>query len=461
MEELQKAYIDRIDLIKNEIQESEILTRYLDEEDIEIYKELQLEFEPKIDEVHVDVAQAHPLQLEQFEQQLLDPAYEGLYLPRILGYAVVRGQINDNFKYIRPQNHFKEVLDAICTSANFDSIRTRIGQTVQVGFALSSDIWITNLMAAISNKKIVAFLESLRSDKFRDIRDRRTAYVRYLKQFQNYNYLSAEFPQTIGELKVFGQGLKNFFVYRSKVSEKNESLYPFIKDFLTNDEFIGEKEFFELVMVILMYMNADQSVNANAKNRFESFRSREDGQDTFFHFLNQFQTDPAMQYTAVEESSISSVIDLNKNDEISRYFNLTNEIHTKGYVNDEVIEKVKAYYDQHEGLSMQNKCIRNIIKDYITKFISNLQESEYEAFFDIYKTIISYMNVFSNEKFNQDVKTVSLIYIKKLIKHYPDKRGKDYQDVKKFVSTTFNDLGFLSEKEIVEFFKTRRKKKTA
>ncbi len=461
MEELQKAYIDRIDLIKNKIQESEILTRYLDEEDNEIYKELQLEFEPQIDKVHVDVAQAHPLQLEQFEHQLLDPGFEGLYLPRILGYAVVRGQINENFKYIRPQNHFKQILEAICASANFDSIRTRIGQTVQVGFALSSDIWITNLLAAISNKKIVAFLESLRSDKFRDIRDRRTAYVRYLKQFQNYNYLSADFPQTVGELKVFNQGLKSFFVYRSKESEQNESLYPFIKDFLTNDAFVGEKEFFELVMVILMYMNADQSVNANAKNRFEAFRSGEEGQDTFFYFLNQFQTDPAMQYTGKEESSISSVIDLNKNDEISRYFNLTKEIHSKGYVNDEVIEQVKAYYDQHEGLSMQNKCIRNIIKNYITTFISNLQESEYEAFFDIYKTIISYMNVFSNEQFNQDVKTVSLAYVKKLIKHYPDKRGKDYQDVKKFVSTTFHDLGFLSEKEIVEFFKTRRKKKTA
>ena len=52
-----------------------------------------------------------------------------------------------------------------------------------------------------------------------------------------------------------------------------------------------------------------------------------------------------------------------------------------------------------------------------------------------------------------------MAYIKKLLKRFTDKRGKDYQDVKKFVSTTFIDFGFLKEKEVVELFKTRRKRK--
>ena len=49
--------------------------------------------------------------------------------------------------------------------------------------------------------------------------------------------------------------------------------------------------------------------------------------------------------------------------------------------------------------------------------------------------------------------------MRKLLKHYTDKRGKDYQDIKKFVSTAFQDFGFMKEKEIVEMFKTRRKRK--
>ena len=75
------------------------------------------------------------------------------------------------------------------------------------------------------------------------------------------------------------------------------------------------------------------------------------------------------------------------------------------------------------------------------------------------KTFILYINIFSNQKFNQDVKDLSLRYIKRLIKAYTDKRGRDYQDIKKFVKSTFLDLNFMKPKELVELFKTKRKKK--
>ena len=67
--------------------------------------------------------------------------------------------------------------------------------------------------------------------------------------------------------------------------------------------------------------------------------------------------------------------------------------------------------------------------------------------------------MFANQQFNHDVKDLSMRYINRLLKRYTDKRGKDYQDIKKFVSTTFLDLKFLTEKEITEMFKTRRKRK--
>jgi hypothetical protein len=50
-------------------------------------------------------------------------------------------------------------------------------------------------------------------------------------------------------------------------------------------------------------------------------------------------------------------------------------------------------------------------------------------------------------------------YVQKLLKRYTDKRGKDYQDIKKFVSQTFVEANFMNEKQIVELFKTRRRKK--
>ena len=70
-----------------------------------------------------------------------------------------------------------------------------------------------------------------------------------------------------------------------------------------------------------------------------------------------------------------------------------------------------------------------------------------------------YMEIFSNQQFNQNIKDLSLIYVRKLLRFHTDKRGKDYQDIKKFVSATFIDLGFLNSKQAVELFKTKRKKK--
>ena len=117
-------------------------------------------FEPHILDLYKVVADKDPLQLVALEEALLDPAFEGMFLPRIIGYSVLRGEIDENYKYRRPQDHFKKILNAICESSNFDYLKLRIGQTTQIGFALSSDIWLTNLLDHISNKKVKSFLLS-------------------------------------------------------------------------------------------------------------------------------------------------------------------------------------------------------------------------------------------------------------------------------------------------------------
>jgi hypothetical protein len=110
------------------------------------------------------------MQLITLEEQLLDEGYEGLYLPKILGYSILRGAINEKYKFIRPQEHFKKVLKAISNSSNFDEIRLRIGQSLQTGFALSSDIWITNFIQSLRVKQAREFLQSQILQKYRDPR---------------------------------------------------------------------------------------------------------------------------------------------------------------------------------------------------------------------------------------------------------------------------------------------------
>jgi len=154
-------------------------------------------------------------------------------------------------------------------------------------------------------------------------------------------------------------------------------------------------------------------------------------------------------------------LDKSVNDKLTAYYSLMDEVHSKGYVHDDAIASVKNFYSQYQGVSTINECVRQVIFTYFARVMENLDVTEYTEMFELSKTFPSYMSIFSNEQFNQDVKGLCMKYVKKLKKRFTDKRGKDYQDIKKFVQATFVELKFLKPKEVVELFKTRRKKKPA
>ena len=166
MEDLNKNYVTELESIKAQIQASAELAKFLDEEEDDDYRALVQAYEGSINTLYETAANNHPLQLVSFEEYLLDEGFEGLYLPRVLGYSVLRGRINNAVKYYRPQNHFKNILETIINSSNFEQIKQRIGQSIQIGFALSSDIWITNIIEAITNKKVKSFLQSQKLLKY-------------------------------------------------------------------------------------------------------------------------------------------------------------------------------------------------------------------------------------------------------------------------------------------------------
>ncbi|HPK09178.1 MAG TPA: hypothetical protein PK246_02495 [Saprospiraceae bacterium] len=461
MQELDKNYLTELQNISGGIQNSDLLAQYLDTEEEEVYKALTEEFEPRIHELYLKVANNNPLQIESFENELLNPEFEGLYLPKVLGYSVLRGEINDQYKYIKPQNHFKDVLMAICNSANFDLIKLRIGQTVQVGFFLSSDIWITNFMDQVTNKKVLNFLESLMSDRFRVETNRELAYNKYKIQFNSFNYQSAEFPANPAELKSKAKSLKSFLIHRAGDDYNNDALMGHIGRFINNSSLYAEDSYLELLMIIGMMFDLKGDLRGNYTKAFDEVRAKNKGiQQDFFTILVDLHADENIKMHPEYDNHLSKLVTRNK-DEISKYFELMDVIHGKGYIHQDSIDATQKYVDQHEGLSPQNKCVRETILTYFEKFMNNLEPSDYPEYFEINKTFVLYMNIFYNQRFNQAVKDMSLRYIKKLLKTYTDKRGRDYQDIKKFVTATFLDMNFMNEKEIAELFKTRRVKKVS
>ncbi len=459
MQALDEKYYTRLNEIAAAIQESPNLAAYLEEEEDEAYNALRQEIEPALSELHHQVAAEAPLQLVTFEKYLLDPLFEGLYLPRVLGYAVLRGEINDQYRYVRPNDHFKDILLAICQSVHFEQLKKRIGMSVQVGFALSSDIWITNLMTLVENKRIRYFLQQQKSDLYRDAKDRAALYRRYSNQFKNELYYSADFPSTAGEMKANFSALRQFLLKRFEVGGDNSSLKEQIKSFLDNAEFQNNGEYVEMLAMFGNFMDLDEAEKKTFAGHFARERKNfPDFAETYLEFLLSLYK-AKIGLSSVNDERMSALVDKSVNDTISDYYRIADKIHSLGYVHPDAIEAVQEFSSSHEGLSVESECLRQLVLCYFTRLISGLTEREYADYFELTKIFGVYMRIFDNQHFNQEVEKLSMIYVGKLLKRFTDKRAKDYQDVKKFVSTQFVDLGFLKEKEVVELFKTRRKKR--
>lgn len=460
MEKLDAQYLEKLKEIKEDFLASEVYEKFMESEEEEDFQMARELFEPRIALLYEEVADKRPLQLPELENLLLDDELEGLYTPKLLGFSVLRGNLSRDIQYTRPQDHFKKILLFICHSANFDFLKKRIGQTIQIGFALSSDIWITNLINEIANRKIRYFLQGQKLKKYREAEERLKGYRLYERQFRNENFYTAYFPKNTSELKVYFPELFSFLKVRVKLNAENDSLIPSMLDFLENQDFYRAEEYLQFIGIFLLFYETHNDKQEKIlADKFNAFRKdySEFEEEWFRFLLDLFESELKLDDRA-DRRAISR-IDSSIDDEISAYYKLAEQVHSKGYMNDEVIDEVRVYHSRHEGLSDVNECVRLMIYRYFRQVISNLEITEYHELFEQSKLFPVYISIFNNELFNKRLKDTCMAYIKRLLKHYTDKRGKDYQDIKKFVSATFLELGFLTEKQIVELFKTRRKKK--
>ncbi len=461
MLDLNEKYLARLQEIAEAIQNSDQYAAYMETEEDAEYKGLCDVFEPMIGKVYQEVAANDPLQLISMETILLNAYFEGLYLPKILGYSVQRGQINATYKYVRPQSHFKNILMSILESSNFECIKKRIGQSVQMGFALSSDIWITDFINAIPNKRVRYYLQNSKLDRFRDAHERKDAYTRYTNQFVRDNYLTADFPQTFSELKVEYPELKTFLMYRLGKRLNNESLLPFVVEAVKNETFFGTEEHVQLMCLALNFCTFSTEDTEVVSKIFNKQRQEvPEFTEKYLSFLIEMHN-AHFELDNKAEMKASLLIDRNIKDDITEYYRIADVVHTQGYINEDVMQVVKHFYDNHEGLSTINECLRRMIFRYLFNTIKPMRERDYPEFFEISKTFSAYMRIFDNELFNQNLRDISQEFIHKCMVKFTDKRGKEYQEVKRFVQGNFPGWHFWKEKDIVELFKTRRKRKTA
>ena len=459
---LDPAYVDYLEAIATDIQASPHLAAYLENEEDDDYNNLKEEFEPRIRMLYEAVANDNPLMLVDLEKRLLDEKFEGLFLPRVLGYTVLRGTVDERYyKYRHPQEHFADVLRAIIASSNFEILKQRIGQSIQVGFMLSSDIWVTNLINATSSKRARYYLQAQKQERLRDVAARRMAYNRYKRQFKGQNYLCAEFPQDKGQLLSHFQGLKKFVLYRIANAANNESLKPYLHQFVGNKDLQGTREHLEIMALYAGYFELDDDAKKDLMRELARVRENsETFSQWWLEFMLELHSHPLGMSPEVD-MRYAEVVDTTYNDELSDYYKLIRTIHNGDFESDEVQGAVKDFYTSHDGKSLINEAVRATIFGYFKRRIRSFSTEDYGRLFELEKPLSVYMGIFLNERFNKNVKDTLMVYVRKLLKVYTDKRGRDYQDIKKFVQRTWVTWNFMTEKQVKELFKTKRKKKAA
>lgn len=473
MEKLDQKYQIELDTLRGVIQSSDALATYLDDEEEASYQALREAFEPQIEALYERVAENHPLQLTTLESALLHPEFEGMYISKILGFSVLRGEVDDEYHYKRPQDHFKQVLLAIADSSNFECIKTKIGQSCQIGFALSSEIWVSNLINSVENKKVRQFFESMVLDKYRSLAARQSAYEGYARQFLHHNYHSADFPKTVGELKSLFSALEKFVQYRIKNNKINLSLLPNLKDFLNQESFKKEDEYLRMLILFSRYFPHEGN-EAWIKGLFNDARRDVPEFNTmYFRYLLDIE-EKGLPLDKASDLRVHQLLDSSLQDDILKYSNLIQIIHQKGYIHEEAIEATRSFYESHEGLSHINECLRHTIYGHFDRLVSNLPVEDYKVLIgtehrksddeavrdeSISRFMKLYMDIFANQEFNIRVRDLSMSFVNRCLKQFTDKRSAPYQDVKHYVMDKFPEWEFMKEKEVVELFKTRRKRK--
>lgn len=459
MYELAEDFAARLEGIAVAIQESEVLQQYLEEEEDEQYQILKDGYEPYIDELQQEIAAYYPLQLVAFEKALLDERFEGLFLPRILGYSALRGEINERYKYVQQQEHFADIVRFIANSPNFDQLRSRIGQSIQVGFALSSDISVTNLIESLGSKQVRQFLMAQKKLEHRLVEGRKLAYSRFAAQFKDKNYQWAYFPTKKEELPFTANALKLFLLYRVSRELENTSLVNPLHVTVANEDFSNTPELAVFATIYGAYFEATEEHRALLTPIISKERAHSSVfAEALFQLLLEMKANPKVPFGPDQERLLSLVIDKTIDDDLSSYFKLTDTIHNDGYVNTAVHEAIASEIFLHDGLSDFNENVRQTIFGYFKRFADNIGPEGYPDWFDLVnKQFPIYIKLFGNEAFTQQLKDLSIRYARKLIKVYTDKRAKDYREIKKTIMLTFPAWGFMTEKQLKEFFKTPRK----
>jgi hypothetical protein len=288
--------------------------------------------------------------------------------------------------------------------------------------------------------------------------ERKAGFNSYSRQFAKFRYHTTVFPTNALENRALFYMMSTFLKSRAEVNEHNSSFVPQFVLYLNNEDYHFTREHTLLLGLLINYFDLDKKEHDKIKAILNKLRDASNFTDVYFNFLLE-RFNSRLKINSECDKRVANFVDFKKaDDELTRYYTMALTLASKGFMHENSIDSVQKVYGQYEGMSIFNECVRQMVLGYFSRFISNIEVDAYNDYFEIDKYYRVYMGIFNNEQFAQNLKALSMSYLKKLQKHHEDKRSKEYQEIRKFFSHQFSEYGFMKDKDITEFFKTKRKK---
>ncbi len=453
--ELQKEYLEKLNAIKTHLQDSEEYQTYLDEEDEESYNTLRAKIEPYLNALYLEVSKNQPMQILTLEEAMMDHQLEGLYLDKLMSYSILRAKLTPDTRFDRSQDILEKMILFMTESSSFDLIENSMRLPVRMTFALSSNIWSNKVIEQISSKRAKEYLRRQLKEAKRDDHARVVQYKGLKKRYAEVPYQTAEVPAVENlNWKVEYDDFRRFLVRRVEADVDNSTLVPSIYEFLNNEKLKGADEQIELFILYSHFFELEDEDFENMEKILAEFQDKgEDFQNRYFELLSKLidEVDLDIEKTAI----VSDLINKEKDDFLSNFYTLVASYSNRDHIDVELAEEIERYSHKYRELSPPIACFKKLLLYFIDQDIAKYLNEDYTQLFENVYIYDKLAESFLEKSYREEIGSVLDAHLNTLMFYFKAKTA-EFKAIKKLVSGTPVEFGFITMKEVRARYRAHR-----
>ncbi len=451
---LDSEFITKFEAIKSFMMGHETYQNYIDQIDQESFDAMKATLDPYLMALFNDVAGKAPLQLIALEDLIMDEELEGLFLPEILTFNVLRASVNDKSKFTRTPDRLERIIRFICISPGFDFIKNTIRLPLRLSLVMSSSIWGHKLAESIQARRSREYILQQLQEARRDEHASALQYKRLRDTYRHIAYQSAPVPVPGSTWKIQYIDFRKFIIDRINHSQDNAALKPSIYEMLNEEYFSGSEEIIELLILLAHFFELEDDDFEAVEELFARFRANHSSfNEVYFDILRSLLLKDELTFSTSNAAIISDLLESTKGgDDLTEFYHLMTACDESELLTEDFVAKVELFSSQHRELVPVTSCLKIILLQIIDHEISEILGSDYTTLPDRIYLYDRIAEAFLEASYRESVAEVIVGHLKVLMFYY-DKSEPEFKEIKKMVGGTPVDYGFITMKEIRSLYR--------